>query len=1077
MIRDRNSTVGIAAMTKKNAMPAKLIPPVLPDIVDRPRLHRQLDRALKRPIVWISAPPGSGKTMLAASYARARRLRPLWYQIDAGDSDPATFFHYLGVGARWAAPRHRHPLPHLTPEYLPGLPIFTRRFFEQLFARLRKPALLVFDNYQEIPEQSAFHETVAAGLESSPPGVSVVFISRAEAPAAFSRLYAGRLLSPVDADALRLTEAESNRLVRLTAAGRGRRISRQAAKDLYDRTQGWIAGLILLLEQEEFAAAGPRAGPADPGSRVIAGYLMQEVMKHYRPETVSFLYKTALFPAMTADMARELTELPAAGEILAGLYRTRYFTLRFAGDPPFYRYHPLLREFLLASAAKTTDAETFTAWRRQAAGILERSGRAEDALALYHESGEVAELSRIIMTHAPLLLSQGRGNVVEQWIGRVPDPARRDMPWLTFWLAAATLPFNPRGARELFEAAHGKFLEQGDRAGVLLSWCGVTDAIWYAWEDLEQLDAWIDRFSSLAPPDGRMPAPEIEAAVACAMFNALFWRRPFPEAIASWAVKVTRVLEAMPVFAPQYTMNAVALINYHMQVGDMDPAEEILRLMDAALQREEASPVSEIGRYQVEAVVAVVRGDAERSARAVRRGLELSRTTGVPVWNVPLAGAGCLGALLVGDLAAAQRYVDQILAQSREGALVFRSWALSLQAGVAISAGDFQQARRAAAAALEMTVREGPFPEALSRFAMARALHAGGEVREAAAHLARARDIADRMQSLLIELGWRMMAALFAFDEGREDEGLQDLRTALRIGAATGILEWQGKLNAADMVRLCSKALEAGIEPDYVRRMIGSRRLRPDAADGSPEAWPWPVKVYTLGRFELVVDGKPVTFGRKAQKRPLDLLKALIAFGGRDVRDTRVIEALWPEAEGDAARQALAMALKRLRTLLGRDEAVLLSERRLTLDPRLCWVDVWALERGLAQGAKDPDAVAAPLALYRGSFLESDDASWALSLRERLRAKFLGQVRVLGRQLEARGDWTAAVRWYQRGLDVDDLAEELYQRLMVCHDRLGQRGEALSAYQRCLKALKAHLDVSPSEQTRTIYQDIALRQA
>jgi ATP/maltotriose-dependent transcriptional regulator MalT len=45
----------------------------------RKRLFRLLDAARKRPVVWISAPPGSGKTTLVGSFFDARRLPCLWY--------------------------------------------------------------------------------------------------------------------------------------------------------------------------------------------------------------------------------------------------------------------------------------------------------------------------------------------------------------------------------------------------------------------------------------------------------------------------------------------------------------------------------------------------------------------------------------------------------------------------------------------------------------------------------------------------------------------------------------------------------------------------------------------------------------------------------------------------------------------------------------------------------------------------------------------------------------------------------------------------------------------------------------
>ncbi len=154
---------------------AKFTAPRLPAIVERPRLHRLLDRARKRPIVWINAPPGFGKTTLVSSYLRTRKLRSLWYQLDEGDSDLATFFHYLGLAVQKGTSRIKTPpLAHLTPEYLKGLSTFTRRFFEELYRRFRSPAVLVFDNYQEVPLDAALHEMLALGASSAPPGMNVI---------------------------------------------------------------------------------------------------------------------------------------------------------------------------------------------------------------------------------------------------------------------------------------------------------------------------------------------------------------------------------------------------------------------------------------------------------------------------------------------------------------------------------------------------------------------------------------------------------------------------------------------------------------------------------------------------------------------------------------------------------------------------------------------------------------------------------------------------------------------------------------------------------------------------------------
>jgi hypothetical protein len=82
------------------------------------------------------------------------------------------------------------------------------------------------------------------------------------------------------------------------------------------------------------------------------------------------------------------------------------------------------------------------------------------------------------------------------------------------------------------------------------------------------------------------------------------------------------------------------------------------------------------------------------------------------------------------------------------------------------------------------------------------------------------------------------------------------------------------------MPRLCVKALESGIEVEYVRSLIRKRNLIPDVPPLEIEDWPWPLRVFTLGQFSLLKDEKPLTSSGKVQKRPLEMLKVLIALGG-----------------------------------------------------------------------------------------------------------------------------------------------------------------------------------------------------
>jgi len=143
------------------------------------------------------------------------------------------------------------------------------------------------------------------------------------------------------------------------------------------------------------------------------------------------------------------------------------------------------------------------------------------------------------------------------------------------------------------------------------------------------------------------------------------------------------------------------------------------------------------------------------------------------------------------------------------------------------------------------------------------------------------------------------------------------------------------------------------------------------------------IVIFTLGRFEVVLDGTPLRFKGRAPIRALELLSALIAAGGRGVSVASLSDALWPEADGFDAYRAFTTTLHRLRRLLDCHDAVRLSAGRVSLDTQICTVDVWTFERAL-RGAADADAVDAVLDTYAGPFLADDPNPWVIAMRDRL---------------------------------------------------------------------------------------------
>ena len=198
------------------------------------------------------------------------------------------------------------------------------------------------------------------------------------------------------------------------------------------------------------------------------------------------------------------------------------------------------------------------------------------------------------------------------------------------------------------------------------------------------------------------------------------------------------------------------------------------------------------------------------------------------------------------------------------------------------------------------------------------------------------------------------------------------------------------------------------------------------------------------------------------------MLKVIIALGGKRVDVARVTDSLWAAADGDHAYRAFKTTLYRLSKLIGYPEAILLSEYRITLNPRYCWIDVhvfnYFYDKVHSRDAKKRDAAMdekicrnahKAVALYQGPFLH--DESWDGSLvsqRESLNQRFLDLIQRLGDYEERDGRWRRALGVYRQGLEKDPVAEELYFRQMRCHEKLGQLSEAIQVYQRCKRILR-----------------------
>ncbi len=463
-----------------------------------------------------------------------------------------------------------------------------------------------------------------------------------------------------------------------------------------------------------------------------------------------------------------------------------------------------------------------------------------------------------------------------------------------------------------------------------------------------------------------------------------------------------------------------------------------------------------------------MRAKTNDSVEAADNGLRVAEESGVHLWDFVIRAQAVFATLSSGQMDAAQAYLERMAKSLDLHRYLDVAFFHHLYGWYWFLKGNIEQSCEHARLAVEYAERAGtPYFILHGRVEYCRNQYHRGDIEACLSGLGEVKKAAHDMGANTVLYVADLLHAQVALEQGNLQDCLAQLRAGLALGSTYGLLNHTWWLPTT-MSRLYARALEHGIETEYVEKLIRLRKLLPNDGDVVDDTWPWLLRIYTLGRFSLVKNDQPVQSSGKAQKKPLELLRAIIAFGGRNVSEARLMESLWPDSEGDMARQSLKSTVYRLRKLL-EAQALQWSEGKLTLDPRYCWVDVWAVEQklnALLQLPDNPARLEQELKgidqLYHGSFLHSEDESYVVGLRERLRSKILRVFSLAAEQFFAQTGYEQAIAVFRKGLDIEPLAERFYQGIMQCQQALGRPAEALSTYEHYRQIMQDLLGTTPS---------------
>lgn len=1053
-------------MPGRAATLAKLTPPRLHAVARRERLLTLLrEHHRHHSLIWVAGPPGAGKTSLVASYLAEHKPQTLWYHVDAGDADLATFFHYLAQAAQAAAGRKKLRLPALTPEFIADLPGFTRRFMRELWTKVSVPATVVLDNYQNLPAEAALHTVLPIALAEFPIDATLAVISREEPPSTFARELTHKMVGHIRWENLRLT-LEETRSLASTVPG----LDHSTISSLHTSANGWMAGTILMLEK--LKANETVNSPASPGTvSEVFHYFAEHIFSRTDLNTRDVLMRTAFLPWMSGTIAEEVSGHSTAAQIVRDLYQRGLFVDRRADAQVRYQYHDLFREFLLDRCRAHFDREKLASLKRTAAKVAEKYRQLDTAVKLYAETQSWDELGRLVCELAETLLSQGRYQTLQRYISLLPADERQQRPWVLYWSGMSRLVFDPVTARNDLEQAYYQF-ERIENAleGLLLACSGIIESYHCAVDDMGPTIPWGDRLQRILQQHKGFPSPGIEAQVL-ANLNGLIYACPHHPFLLSLEKSVDRIIHSSAALGARIGV-AAAFINLPLWRGDLVRVRQILDDLNPYLQGAGLPPLPLLIWRVMEANYAWNIGNRAKATEKLQEAFAIAEEFGIHVFKPMIWGIRTYNALAAGDHREGKVFVDFL------NTMTFHQQRLALgqccyySAGLCFMNGDLKSAYDHALLALNTTAPLClPFITGNIRVGLAKVLVELNEREKAQEQLSAALESARRIGSRTMEVHSLLTTAQLLLKEGQQHGANAALQAGLQLARELDYVTLDYWLRPKMMAKLLAHALEGDIEVEYVRSVIHRRDLR--ALSAGLIHWPYPVKISTLGRFEIVINDVLMTTSGKTQRKPLELLKYLCAVGVPGAHQDVIEEVLWPDADGEAADQAFRTTLHRLRKLLRHDDAVPFSDRHISLDPTLVSLDYMAFERmALDLDRTETPAIEQALALYRGHFLQGEAAPWLLPVRERLRARFLELTERLGILLEERGQDGEAVQQYLHALEVEPVAEVMCRRVMMTYVRLGRRTEAIGVYQRFSHALRAKLGVAPTPETVSLYHTI-----
>jgi LuxR family maltose regulon positive regulatory protein len=1027
-----------------------------PALIDRPRLIDKLKQAVNHRLTLISAPPGYGKSTLAAQFEPQPKLPVIRHTIDASQRDvPILHQRALSLLERHAPGIRNLPQIHENP------PIeLATHITEYLREYLAGPIIYIFDDVHHLAAASPAETWLRTFVMQLPPQCHIVIISRVLPDLPLTELIARREVLAIGQEELRFRRDE---IYALATRMRGVPPSQMEVEDLEVRLEGWPAGTVLALQPlpEDLERVMLRGGT---GPEALFSDLARSMLQAQPPDLRNFLLASSTLARLTPELCirgLELTDTPA---MLVEALNRNLFLSRVTGG---FAYHSLFRDFLQQQLA-IDNPRLFRRLHARAAEWYEHEDYIIEAVDHYLIADQTHRAIVLVERVAESFFAQGKIETLLSWADGLWR-SKNETPRLLFTTAKIHADrYEYDLAQSELHTAEKAFSRQNNSIG--LAEIKIRRAMIHLQKGDYALAAeQAERFLKATPGIAHLRGRAL-LILGTALLN-----------MGNVSDAMGYLEEALPLYRADGDAYALSSVLQNLEVA----YNSLGRLDDSAACLQE--------------VVDLRRKLGNTGALALAL-----NNLGVHYYQYSDYNSA---------LATFQEGLNVVARVPNQRAESYLSWSMG---DLQRDRGAYSEARRLYYKALEITANGEPLLTTSLLISISTLERWQGNLREAISRAKEAAVLAHKhnLGLLKVQAQAATWSARIYSEPAQAHKALENIAGELRAnGFRIELLPVLAYCIHATLLTSNKKALqdhfdealaiaeELGTAQPLAAEMLhipvleelaktrqSRYKLLTEARKRLQEVYyqpPVPIqiptiatinqdtlrlRVLTLGQDTVERDGIRLTTSDWRASAARELFYYLM-FCGPVSREDINLE-FWPDSSTSRSRSRFHTTLYRARHALG-ENFIIFQDDYYQLNPETeVWCDAQEVEALTTQARllSPRDARAADLwrkavDLYKGEFLLSVDRDWVIERRELLHEAYIEALIGVGECARARGDFRAALNAFKQALDKEPYREDINRAIMISYADLGEKHQIAMHMDKFRELLRQDLAVEPSPET------------